>query len=145
MSSTVFEPGLPSLMSSFHSHDSALASFTVSIYNIGYVLGPLLVAPISETYGRLYVLFPAYIIFMVSLAVCGASESFPLFIVFRGIMGFAGIGFVLLGPSVVADMMPVGRGGSVLSVMAAGPVVVSFELFFHLGRDGLGVGHTNDL
>ncbi len=112
-------------MSSLHSHSSALASFTVSIYAIGYVLGPLLVSPVSETYGRRYVLFPAYVLFMVSLAVCGASESLPLFVVFRAVMGFAGIGFVLLGPAVVADLMPVERRGMALSVMAAGPVVVS--------------------
>ena len=103
-----------------------MASFTVSVYTFGYVLGPLIVTPISELYGRIYVVFPAYVIFMISLAVCGASENLPLFIVFRAIMGFAGIGFVLLGPAVVADLIPVERRGLALSVMATGPVVVSF-------------------
>ena len=81
-------------------------------------------------YGRLYVLFPAFVVFMVSLAVCGASDRLALFIAFRAIMGFAGIGFVLLGPAVVADLMPVEKRGLALSVMAAGPVVVSFLLFY---------------
>ena len=95
------------------------------------MLGPLIVAPISEIYGRIYILYPAYVIFMVSLAVCGVSENFALFIVFRAIMGFAGIGFVLLGPAVVADLMPVEKRGLALSIMAAGPVVVRivFVLF----------------
>ena len=88
------------------------------------MLGPLIVAPISEIYGRIYILLPAYVIFMVSLAVCGASANFALFIVFRAIMGFAGIGFVLLGPAVVADLIPVEKRGLALSIMAAGPVVV---------------------
>ena len=92
------------------------------------MLGPLVVAPISEIYGRIYVLYPAYVIFMVSLAVCGVSENFALFIVFRAIMGFAGIGFVLLGPAVVADLMPVEKRGLALSIMAAGPVVVRIVL-----------------
>lgn len=72
-------------------------------------------------------LFPTYVIFMVSLAACGASHSLPLFIVFRAVMGFAGIGFVLLGPAVVADLMPVEKRGLSLSIMSAGPVVVSFQ------------------
>ena len=82
--------------------------------------------PISELYERIYVAFPAYVISIVSLAVCGASESLPLFIVFRAIMGFAGVGFVILGPAVVADLMPVEKRGLALSVMTTGPVVVSF-------------------
>lgn len=121
--STAFEPALPALTSSLKSHSPALASFTVSAYTIGYVLGPLVVAPVSEIYGRIYVAFPAYLIFMLSLAVCGASESFALFIVFRVTMGFAGNGFLLLGPAVVADLMPVEKRGLALSIMAAGPVV----------------------
>lgn len=132
MCTSSFEPALPTLMSSLHSHSSALASFTVSIYTLGYVLGPLLVAPISEIYGRLYVLFPSYVIFMISLAVCGASKNLPLFIVFRATTGFAGIAFVLLGPAVVADLMPVEKRGLSLSLMAAGPVVVSLFNFHAL-------------
>ena len=88
-------------------------------------------------FGRLYVFFPSYVIFLVSLAVCGASENFALFIVFRAIMGFAGIGFVLLGPAVVADLIPVEKRGSALSVMAAGPVVVSFKCLIRDQRSGL--------
>ena len=116
-------------MSSLHFNCPALGFFAVSIYSIGYVRGPLLVAPISEMYGLLYVVFPAYLIFMISLAVCGAGEHFPLFIVFRAIMGFAGIGFVLLGPAVVADLMPVERRGLALSVMVSGSVMVSSGVF----------------
>ena len=126
--STAFEPALPALTSSLHPQSPALASFTVSVYTFGYVLGPLIVTPISELYGRIYVVVPAYVIFIISLAVCGASENLPLFIVFRAIMGFAGIGFVLLGPAIVADLIPVERRGLALSVMATGPVVVS--IFF---------------
>jgi len=39
-------------------------------------------------------------------------------------MGFAGVGFVLIEPAVVADLIPVERRGLALSVMAAGPVLV---------------------
>ena len=43
-------------------------------------------------------------------------------------MGFAGEAFVLLGPTVVADVMPVEKRGLSLSIMSAGPVVVSFAI-----------------
>ena len=128
MCGTAFEPALPILMASLNSHNSALASFIVSIYVLGYVLGPLLIAPVSEMYSRRYVFFPAYVIYLVSLVVCGASRSLALFIVSRAVMGFAGVAFVLLGPAVVADPMPVEERGLSFSIMFARPVVVSFAI-----------------
>ena len=125
MCSTAFEPALPSVMLDLHSSSDALQSLTVSIYTIGYCLGPLVVAPVSELYGRVVVLHSAYAIFLVALAVCGSSMSLSLFIVFRAIMGFAGIAFVLLGPAVAADLIPKERRGFALSILSAGPVVVS--------------------
>lgn len=65
---------------------------------------------------------------MLALAVCGSSGSLPLFIVFRAIMGLAAITFVLMGPAIVADLIPRERRGFALSVMSAGPVIVSFVL-----------------
>lgn len=115
-------------MADLHSSSGALASFTVSIYTIGYCIGPLIVGPVSEIYGRGWVLFPAYIVFLVSLAVCGSSRNLALFIVFRAVMGFAGVGFVLIGPAVVADLIPKENRGLALSVMSVGPVVVSTVL-----------------
>lgn len=108
-------------MADLYFNSDALASLTVSIYTIGYCLGPLIVAPVSEIYGRVWVLFPAYVIFITSLAVCGSSINLVIFVIFRAIMGFAGVGFVLIGPAVVADLIPVetracfechGRGAS---------------------------------
>lgn len=121
---SAFEPALPSIMAGFHSKNDSVASLTVSIYTIGYCLGPLIIAPMSELYGHVTVLYPGYVGFMLALAVCGSSRSLLLFIVFRAIMGFAAITFVLLGPAIVADLIPRERRGFALSIMSAGPVVV---------------------
>lgn len=125
---------MPSVMADFHSSIDFLASFAVLMYIIGYCLGPLVVAPTSELYGRVMILYPAYVVFMASLAMCGSSSSLPLFIVFRAVMGFAGIAFVLLGPAIGADLIPKERRGFALSIMSSGPVVVSLrtvvELYF---------------
>ncbi|TGO49249.1 hypothetical protein BCON_0216g00230 [Botryotinia convoluta] len=121
---STFEPALPSIMADFHSTNGSIASLTISIYTIGYCLGPLLIAPISELYGHVSVLYPGYIGFMLALAVCGSSRSLPLFVVFRAIMGFAAITFVLMGPAIVADLIPREQRGSALSIMSTGPVVL---------------------
>ncbi|KAA8576535.1 hypothetical protein EYC84_006643 [Monilinia fructicola] len=120
---SAFEPALPSIMADFHSANDSVASLTVSIYTIGYCLGPLVIAPMSELYGHVTVLYPGYIGFMLALAVCGSSRSLLVFVVFRAVMGFAAIIFVLMGPAIVADLIPRERRGLALSIMSAGPVV----------------------
>ncbi|KAM0164074.1 hypothetical protein ACHAPG_000825 [Botrytis cinerea] len=117
-------------MADFHSTNGSIASLTISIYTIGYCLGPLLIAPISELYGHVTVLYPGYIGFMLALAVCGSSKSLPLFVVFRAIMGLAAITFVLMGPAIVADLIPREQRGLALSIMSTGPVV--FGVLFSL-------------
>lgn len=119
-------------MSDFHSTNDTIASLTISIYTIGYCLGPLIVAPMSELYGHATVLYPGYIGFMLALAVCGSSRSLALFIVFRALMGFAAITFVLIGPAIVADLIPRERRGFALSIMSAGPVVVCIVLYAYV-------------
>ena len=124
MSSSSFEPALPSVMADLHFESGAVASLTVSIYTLGYCLGPLVIAPIGELYGRAAALYPGFILFLASLSACGATTSLPVFIVFRALMGVAGMTFVLLGPAVIADLVPRGKSGLALSAMSIGPVVV---------------------
>lgn len=45
-------PAVPDVMRSLGSDNAELESFVVSIYVIGYALGPLIAAPMSEIYGR---------------------------------------------------------------------------------------------
>jgi hypothetical protein len=64
--SSMFAPGIPLVMAEFESTNENLASFVVSVYLLGYAFGPLVIAPMSELYGRLPVyqintiLFTAY-------------------------------------------------------------------------------------
>lgn len=104
--STAFEPALSYVMADFGTRSDSVASFTVSIYVIGYCFGPLLIAPASELYGRVVVLYPSFILYIVTLAVCGSSTNIVTFLIFRALMGFAGISFMICGAAVIADIIP---------------------------------------
>ena len=114
------------MMHDFNNSSDSLSSLTVSIFVLGYVLGPLIVAPISELYGRVFVLFPAYLVFLVTLAVCAASTNLIEFLVIRVLMGFGAIAFLTVGPAVVADVVPREQRGRAVSVLTSGPAIVSF-------------------
>ena len=53
LASSMFAPGVPQLMQEFESTSVELGSFVVSVYVLGFAIGPLLFAPLSEIYGRL--------------------------------------------------------------------------------------------
>ncbi len=55
LGSSIFAPGVPELMRDFQSSSSELAAFVVSVYVLGFAFGPMLMAPLSEIYGRLIV------------------------------------------------------------------------------------------
>ncbi|KAK8075488.1 major facilitator superfamily domain-containing protein [Apiospora hydei] len=48
-------PGVADLALEFHVTNTIVALMTVSIYVLGFALGPLILAPLSELYGRLVV------------------------------------------------------------------------------------------
>ena len=92
---------------------------------LGYVIGPLLIAPMSEVYGRTSILWPAYVLFIVTLAVCGSATTLILFIVIRCVMGFAANALLIVGPAIIADIIPKDRRGLALSMLRSGPTLVS--------------------
>ena len=133
---TAFAPALPKMMKDFHCDNDTLASLTVSAYVIGYFLGPIVFAPLSETWGRVTLLWPGYMIYLACLAICGSATSVGVFIAFRIAMGVAGISLSLLGIAVVADVTRKEELGFVYNVMSAANIFVSIyrvESFANLG------------
>jgi MFS family permease len=51
LASSMFAPGVPKVMETFHSTNSMLAGFMVSVYVLRFAFGPMIIAPLSEMYG----------------------------------------------------------------------------------------------
>jgi MFS family permease len=83
-------PAIPQLMSQFHFESDILGSFIVSIYILGYVFGPLVVAPLSELYGRLPIYHFCNIGFIVTSIACAVSTNVHMLIGFRFLSGTFG-------------------------------------------------------
>jgi MFS family permease len=49
----MFAPGIPNVMAEFRSTNIELGTFVVSIYVLGFASGPMVLAPLSELYGRM--------------------------------------------------------------------------------------------
>jgi MFS family permease len=119
-------------MEEFHSSNEALASFVVSVYIIGFCVGPLVLSPLSELYGRSPVMHSSNIFFIIFSIACAVSTNLSMFIVFRLFMGLAGCPPLTLGGGTIADLMPPHKRGKALSIWTMGPLLVSFLLISYV-------------
>lgn len=53
MAPTICVPGIPQLMYDFGVTSDTLQTLAVTIYVLGLAIGPMVISPLSETYGRL--------------------------------------------------------------------------------------------
>ncbi|KAI1318225.1 general substrate transporter [Xylariaceae sp. FL0255] len=121
--SSAFAPGVPEIQQEFHSTSSLAATFVVSIYVLGFAIGPIIVAPLSEMYGRVLiynVTNPLFLIFTIAAAL---STSMGMLITFRLFMGIAGSASLAIGSGTIADTIPVSQRARALSLWTLGPLL----------------------
>ena len=94
----------------------------VSIWELGEVFGPILIAPLSELVGRAPVYNGANILFCVMSLVSGFSSNMSMLIAFRFLNGIA-VASVVLNPSIVGDMFIIEERGSAMSILALAPLL----------------------
>jgi MFS family permease len=70
-------------MAEFKSTNEELASFVVSVYVLRFAIGPLIIAPYSEMYGRLIFYPICNFLFLVFTVACAVSPTLNALIVFR--------------------------------------------------------------
>lgn len=86
-------------------------------------LGPLVLAPLSEIYGRRVVLSGANWFFVVWQIGCALAPNLPAIIIFRFLAGCGGSGCLTLGAGVIADLFPVHQRGAATSLWSMGPLM----------------------
>ncbi|KAH8786362.1 putative MFS transporter [Hyaloscypha sp. PMI_1271] len=123
LSTTISAPGSGILMKDFHQDNAIIRNLTVSIFLLGFTLGPLVMAPLSELYGRLIVYHLSIATFIVFLMGCGWSESIVSFLILRFIAGCAASSPSTIGGGTVADVIPVHERGAAMAVTAIGPIL----------------------
>lgn len=122
LASSILAPGVGQLMEGFQSDNNELSSFVVSVYVLGYATGPLLVAPLSEIYGRIPVYHICNLGLVTFTAACALAPTLNALIVFRFIAGtFASCPMTNSGGT-IADMIPQEKRGRWMSMYTVGPL-----------------------
>ncbi|KAJ5235578.1 Major facilitator superfamily domain general substrate transporter [Penicillium citrinum] len=123
LASSMFSPAVVYMAAEFHETNETILSFTVSIYLVGYVFGPLFLAPLSEIFGRRVVLSAANWFFVVWQIGCALAKNIETLIVCRLFAGIGGSACITLGAGVVADLFPIEMRGRATSIWSMGPLI----------------------
>lgn len=123
----------PSIAESFGVSEEA-AGLTITLFLLGYCAGPLIFAPMSELYGRRWIFYITFSIYLAFNFLCAFAPNFGSLLVGRFLSGTFVSAALSNGPGVLADLWnPVQRANAMGGFSATlwigpslGPVIAGF-------------------
>jgi multidrug resistance protein len=116
-------PGVPLVLAEFQTDNNQAATFVVSAFVLGFAFGPLIVAPLSELYGRTKVYHVSNTLFTILTVACAVSNSIGMLIAFRFLAGCAGVTVITCGSGTIVDLMPAENRGMAMALWSVGPLL----------------------
>ncbi|QKX55383.1 uncharacterized protein TRUGW13939_02475 [Talaromyces rugulosus] len=105
----------------FHQTDLYTPSLPTALFVLGFGLGPLFLAPLSELYGRRIIYLSCFTAFTVSNILCAVAPNMAALVVFRLVCGMAGSAGPSIGGGTIRDMFTPETRGRAQSVYSFGP------------------------
>ncbi|ETS86082.1 hypothetical protein PFICI_04107 [Pestalotiopsis fici W106-1] len=121
--SSMLAPAVEEIMAEFGTDSDLFATFVVSIFVLGFASGPLLLAPLSEVYGRVPIYNTTNFMFLIFTILCAISQSEDMLLAFRFLSGFVGVATITIGSGTIADLMPREERGKALSFWSIGTIL----------------------
>ena len=98
-------------------------SMTLSVFVLAYAIGPLLLGPLSEIYGRVIVLQLSSLFFLVWNIACGFATSQGQLTAFRFLSGLGGSAPLALGGGMLSDCWHAEERGKAVSIYSLAPLL----------------------
>jgi multidrug resistance protein len=116
-------PALPSIGEDLNIDNVSELSLTLSIFVLGYAVGPLFLGPLSEIYGRVRVLQLSNLFFFAFNLGCGFAQNKGELIAFRFLSGLGGSAPLALGGGVLSDCYRAEERGRAISIYSLAPLL----------------------
>jgi hypothetical protein len=88
--SSITAPALTSIGEELHIPGGAQLQLVLSVYLLAYALGPFVLSPCSEVWGRMPVIRTANVVFLIFTTLCGFATSQSQITAFRFLAGLGG-------------------------------------------------------
>lgn len=122
MYSTSYTSGIPGMMETFGVRSKTLVILGITTYLCGLALGSLLLAPLSEMYGRRPVYLIAVAMFTILIIPCALSNNLPQILVMRFFGAIAGAAMISNAPGTVSDIVSDDYRALAFSIWSLGPM-----------------------
>lgn len=123
LASSMIAPALEQIMKDFHIEAQLEAQITLSIFVLAYAVGPMVLGPLSELYGRVWVSQISNVFFLIFNTLCGFAQSKQQLIAFRFLSGLGGSAPLALGGGVLGDIFKPEERGKAMGLYALGPLL----------------------
>jgi multidrug resistance protein len=123
LAATMFAPGAEDMAKEFDITNHTIIAMTVSLYVLGFAVGPLILAPLSEIYGRLPIYHACNILYTAITIGCAFSTNVDMFLAFRFIAGCAASVPMSVGGGTIADLTAPEERGKAMALFAMGPLL----------------------
>ncbi|KAK1220544.1 hypothetical protein PQX77_016684 [Marasmius sp. AFHP31] len=122
LASSMMAPGLPNVAAQYHIENETVLALTLSVFLISFAIGPLILAPLSEMYGRTWILHWGNIFSLAFNLGCAFSPNTTTLIVFRFLTGFSGAAPIAIGGGSVGDLFAERERALAMSLYTLGPL-----------------------
>ena len=118
--SSAYTGGIDQILREFGASQE-VATLGVSLFVLGFAIGPLIWAPMSELFGRQVLFISTYAMLTAFNAGAAGSQNIQTLIILRFFAGSFGSSPLTNAGGVIADMFPAEERGLAMSLFAAAP------------------------
>ncbi|KAK6220748.1 hypothetical protein LQW54_001940 [Pestalotiopsis sp. IQ-011] len=123
LSSSITAPALDTIAADLHITSASEMNLVMSIFMITYAVGPFVLSPCSEVWGRRRIIRFGNLIFIIFTTLCGFAQSEAQIIAFRFLAGLGGSATMGMGSGILADCWRPEERGKGLAVYQLAPVL----------------------
>ncbi|UZJ54056.1 hypothetical protein CBS101457_003376 [Exobasidium rhododendri] len=117
-----YVPGIPSMEADLNNTNHELSLLGISIYALGFGLPPLVLAPLSEVFGRNPIYLVSHLLYTVLFIGVGFARNMPTVIILRFLSGaFGSTGSTMVGGT-IADIWNSKERGPPMGLFAMGAI-----------------------
>lgn len=121
MASSLCAPGTSLTLEEYGLSSKTVGTLMISIYVLGYAVGPLFLAPLSEMYGRVPVINASSAFFNAFILGCSFAPNMPSLIVMRLLAGIGGSAIMTIVSAVIGDTFAVHERATVSCIVIGTP------------------------
>jgi MFS family permease len=134
MASSLCAPGTSLTLEEYGISSKTVGTLMISIYVLGYAVGPLFLAPLSEMYGRKPVINISSCFFSAFLIGCSFAPNMTSLIIMRLLAGIGGSAIMTIVSAVIGDVFRVHERAAASCIVIGTPSLAPISMQTHLSQ-----------